>query len=109
VIRFYGGWYSGRPSELKPAPRTKLAAELVALAGGIEQVLARVRALSEADDHSLACHLADYALEAEPTSSEVQRVVAHAYERRAGTESSLMAVNLYRAAAAYATAGRPFS
>ena len=27
VIRYYGGWWSGRPSELKPAPRAKLAAK----------------------------------------------------------------------------------
>ncbi|MBM4374168.1 MAG: MBL fold metallo-hydrolase [Deltaproteobacteria bacterium] len=109
VIRFYGGWYTGRPSELKPSPRAELAAEIVALAGGIEPVLARIASLLESGDHALASHLADYALEAAPTAEAVRQAVAHVYERRAAAESSLMTVNLYRAAAAYATAGRPFA
>ena len=31
VIRYYGGWWSGRPSELKPPPRDALAGELARL------------------------------------------------------------------------------
>ncbi|WP_349632821.1 alkyl sulfatase dimerization domain-containing protein [Streptomyces sp. ML-6] len=41
VIRYYGGWWSGRPSELKPAPREQVAAELAALGGGPGTLLAR--------------------------------------------------------------------
>ncbi len=36
VIRYYGGWWSGRPSELKPAPRNALAREMATLAGGAQ-------------------------------------------------------------------------
>ena len=107
IIRFYGGWFSGRPSELKPAPRDAVAQEIAALAGGATALALRAREVS-ARDLRLACHLADYALEADPSSAEVQEAVAELYLRRAALEPSLMGVNLFRSAAAYAKEGRPF-
>ncbi len=107
VIRYYGGWWSGRPSELKPSPRADVARELARLAGGAAALIARARAVA-ATDLRLACHLADYALEAQPGDAHVQRAVASLYEERAAGETSLMARNLFRSAAAYARAGRPF-
>jgi glyoxylase-like metal-dependent hydrolase (beta-lactamase superfamily II) len=108
VIRFYGGWFSGRPSELKPAPRDAVAKEIALLAGGAEALADRASRLAESGDLRLACHLADYALEAEPGSDRVRTAVAALYERRAELEPSLMGVNLFRSAAAYAREGRPF-
>jgi glyoxylase-like metal-dependent hydrolase (beta-lactamase superfamily II) len=108
VIRHYGGWYSGRPSELKPAPRAEVARELAALCGGADKLVARAHELG-ASDLRLACHLADYALEAAHDDEQVRRNVAALYEQRAAGETSLMAVNLYRSAAAYAREGKPFS
>ena len=108
VIRYYGGWWSGRPSELKPAPRAAVAGEVARLAGGTVALLARARGVA-ASDLPLACHLADYALEAQPDDPEVRRTVASLYEQRAAGETSLMARNLFRSAAAYARAGRPFA
>jgi alkyl sulfatase BDS1-like metallo-beta-lactamase superfamily hydrolase len=108
VIRFYGGWFSGRPSELKPAPRDAVATEIAALAGGALALVERARQLAASGDLRLACHLLDYALEAEPGNPAVQEVVAELYERRAAAETSLMGVNLFRSAAAYAREGRPF-
>lgn len=109
VIRYYGGWWNGRPSDLKPAPRADLAAEIAALAGGVSALIARAGVLAEAGDFRLACHLADYALEAAPAEEAVQQAVARLYERRAESERSLMATNLARSAAAYAREGRPFA
>lgn len=108
VIRYYGGWYSGRPSELKPAPRQDVAREVAALAGGAGALAQRALRIAEGGDLRLACHLADYALESEPADASVQSAVAEIYERRADTETSLMGVNLFRSAAAYAREGRPF-
>ena len=109
VIRFYGGWWSGRPSELKPAPRAKLAAEIAALAGGARTLAERAEALASDGDFRLACHLADYALEAAPGDADVQARVAAIYDKRAESETSLMTINIYNSAAAYARAGRPFA
>lgn len=109
VIRYYGGWYGGRPSDLKPAPRDALAAELADLAGGAMVLAERGAALAAAGDLRLACHLADYALEASPQDESVRQKVAEIYARRAEREQSLMATNLFASAAAYARAGRPFA
>jgi glyoxylase-like metal-dependent hydrolase (beta-lactamase superfamily II) len=108
VIRYYGGWWSGRPSELKPAPRAAVAHEVARLAGGAAALVARAQAVAAGGDLRLACHLADYALEAQPRDPDVQRGVAALYEERAAGEAGLMARNLFRSAAAYARAGRPF-
>jgi alkyl sulfatase BDS1-like metallo-beta-lactamase superfamily hydrolase len=108
TIRKYAGWWSGRPSELKPAARQALAKEIVALAGGASILNRRAKELAAAGEMRVACHLADFALEAAPEDKESQEVAAEIYELRAGSEVSLMASNLFRLAAAYAREGRPF-
>jgi glyoxylase-like metal-dependent hydrolase (beta-lactamase superfamily II) len=108
VLRFFAGWWSGRPSELKPAPRQARAREVAALAGGAERLVERAEQLAAAGDLRLATHLADFALEAEPESPAVSSRVAELYEQRAALESSLMATNLFAAAAEYARSKRPF-
>jgi Alkyl sulfatase dimerisation len=65
--------------------------------------------LARSGDLRLACHLADYALEARPDDSDVQKAVADLYLRRAESETGLMSENLYRSASVYATEGRPFA
>jgi alkyl sulfatase BDS1-like metallo-beta-lactamase superfamily hydrolase len=109
VIRYYGGWWTGRPSELKPAARASLARELAALAGGAEALAARAQALVVAGELRLASHLADFALEAAPDQPAIQAAVSEVYEQRAERETSLMAVNLFKSAAAYARQGKPFA
>ncbi|WP_330633032.1 alkyl sulfatase dimerization domain-containing protein [Halocatena halophila] len=108
VIRRYGGWWSGRPSELKPAPRGDLAAEIVRLAGGVDRVLDRVETLTAEDELRRACHLADFALEATPNNEQVRTVVVDVYERRAERADDLMSKNIYASAGAYASEGRRF-
>ena len=108
VIRYFGGWWSGRPSELKPPPRDALAKEMAALAGGAAALLERAESLAAAGDLRLASSLADYALEAAPDDSAIQAGVAAIYEKRSKGETGLMAQNLFASAAAYAKEGRPF-
>lgn len=107
VVRYYGGWWSGRPSELKPAGRETLAAEIAALAGDAEALVNRAETLA-AEDLRLACHLADFALEADPGNEAVQTAVAALYDRRAAAEDNLMSGNIFSSAAEYAREGRPF-
>jgi glyoxylase-like metal-dependent hydrolase (beta-lactamase superfamily II) len=109
VLRYYGGWWTGRPSELKPSPRDAVAREIAAIAGSARALAERAERIAAAGDLPSACHLADYALEADPHDAGVCDVVAALYEKRAAGESSLMARNLFRAAAAYAREGRPFA
>ncbi len=108
VIRYYGGWFTGRPSELKPARRDALAATIAELAGGTTALLDRADTLAAAGDLRQACHLADYALEAAPDDAAVQERVAAVYDRRADGETGLMSINIFNSAAAYAHDGRPY-
>ena len=108
LIRRYGGWWTGRPSELKPASRESVASEIAELADGAEELAERARKLQNDGETRLACHLADYALEAEPENDEVCEAVNEIYKKRAEKEKSLMSSNIFRSAAAYADERRPF-
>lgn len=102
VWRRYGGWYDGEPDNLLPAPRAEQAREWVALAGGVDAVLARADALLGAgtpDDVRLACHLVEHASLAEPASAAVHELRARVYRARAGMYESSMARNLFTHAA----------
>jgi len=99
VVRHLGGWYSGVPSELKPAPRRELAREIAALAGGLAPLLARARAALEAGDLKIASHLVDFAADADPASREAHALRAEVYARRVAAESSTMSKGVFGAAA----------
>ena len=99
VHRCLGGWYSGRPSELKPAHPSEQAKEIVALAGGMDPVLDRAKALLDAGNLRLACHLADWAVEAEPGNRDAHQLRAEVYGERTKQESSTMSKGVYGAAA----------
>lgn len=99
IVRCLGGWYSGVPSELKPEPLRGQAREIAALAGGAARLLRRAQECAEGGGLRLACHLVDWAAEAEPESAEVHRVRAEIYERRVAAESSTMARGVFADAA----------
>ncbi|ADQ69072.1 alkyl sulfatase-like hydrolase [Halogeometricum borinquense DSM 11551] len=108
VIRYYGGWWTGRPSELKPAGRGAVAEEIADLAGDAETLAERAEALIDEGDERLACHLADYALEADPENEAVQTAVANVYEARAEATEDMMSANIFASSVKYANEGRPF-
>jgi glyoxylase-like metal-dependent hydrolase (beta-lactamase superfamily II) len=108
IVRYYGGWWNGRPSDLKPSSRDDLAREIAALAGGASVLMTRAEALARSGNLRLACHLADYALEAAPSDKTICVAVAALYEQRASGEFGLMSEHLYRSAAEYARDGRAF-
>jgi len=99
VWRRYGGWYDGEPDNLLPAPRAQQAREWVTLAGGVGAVLDRVRALVREGDLRLACHLLEFAVLAEPASTEAHEVRAEVYRARSAQQESSMARNILAHAA----------
>lgn len=105
IWRLYGGWYDGNPARLKPAPDRAIASEVVALAGGVDALIARAQELAERGDPA-ACQLAEWAWQAAPEDARVREVRALVYDRRAAGETSLMARSIYSAAAAEARARR---
>jgi len=99
VWRLYGGWWDGEPDNLLPAPRAEQAREWVALAGGLDAVMTRANALLAEGNLRLACHLAEFAVLAEPGSKAAHELRAEAFGRRAKLEPSSMARNILNHAA----------
>ncbi|MDE2463747.1 MAG: MBL fold metallo-hydrolase [Alphaproteobacteria bacterium] len=97
--RLYGGWYDGNPANLKPASDHALALEIAQLAGGAGQLVARAKALSDAGEFRLACHLAELAAQAAPDDRSIHGGRAEVYEARMKRELSLMARGIYGDAA----------
>jgi alkyl sulfatase BDS1-like metallo-beta-lactamase superfamily hydrolase len=95
VIRLHGGWWDGWPADLLPAPAPSRAHEIVALAGGVERLVDRARALADTD-LPLACHLAEWAATAEPDSRPALECVRDLFTRRAAEEPSLMGQGIFR-------------
>lgn len=97
--RLYGGWYEGNPANLKPAPNADVARALAELSGGALAMARRARDLAESGGLDVACHLIEYAADAEPEASEIQAIRAALYRERAELELSLMGKAIYNAAA----------
>src|SRR5262249_17709523 len=56
IWHLYAGWFDGNPANLKPAPKSEVAKELAALAGGADKLAARAGALAGAGNTRLAAH-----------------------------------------------------
>jgi alkyl sulfatase BDS1-like metallo-beta-lactamase superfamily hydrolase len=106
IWRLYGGWYDGEPDNLLPAPRAQQAREWVALAGGIARVLERASKLRDDGDLRLACHLAEYAVIAEPGSAEAHALRREVYAARSREQESSMARNILNHAALASEKGK---
>jgi glyoxylase-like metal-dependent hydrolase (beta-lactamase superfamily II) len=98
LLRLWGGWWNGNAADLLPAPWAEQAQEIAGLAGGVDQVIARGRALLAEGKNALAAHCAEWATRAAPDDANAQRLKRDVYEQRLAEESSLMAQGIYRAA-----------
>ncbi|MDZ7731275.1 MAG: alkyl sulfatase dimerization domain-containing protein [Natrialbaceae archaeon] len=108
VLRYFAGWWTGRPSELKPAPRAAVAGALADLAGDAETLADAALEQADEGEYRLATHLADLALEAAPDNETIRDQVATIHQERASVETDLMSRNIFSAAADYARQGRPY-
>jgi len=99
IWRLYGGWYDGNPARLKPPADAAVAAEVAALAGGVEALVARAADLAAAGDLRLAAQVAEWAVGAAPEDRAAHAVRADVYAARRQEESSLMARGIFGAAA----------
>jgi alkyl sulfatase BDS1-like metallo-beta-lactamase superfamily hydrolase len=99
IWRLYGGWYDGNPARLKPPADAAVAAEVSALAGGVDVLVARATELVAAGDLRLAAQLAEWAVGAAPDDTDAHGARADVYAARRQEESSLMAKGVFGAAA----------
>ena len=98
LLRLWGGWWNGNAADLLPATWAAQAGEIAALAGGVDQLVARGRALLAEGDSRLAAHCAEWATRAAPADRAAQQLKRDVYQRRLVEERSLMAQGIYRAA-----------
>ena len=98
VIRRYAGWWSGQPSQMFPAKRSEVAAEILGLCGR-DQLLARARALKDAGQLRQALAIAEMALDANPSDADAIALNADILDAMAAAESSFIARNFFVAAA----------
>lgn len=99
IWRLYGGWWDGVAAHLKPAGEAELGREVAGLAGGVERLVARARALADAGDLALASHLVDWAVAADPGDRAAHAARAEIYEARAAASTALMTRGIFAAAA----------
>ena len=97
VYRLYGGWYSGDPADILPAHSGDVARELVGVCGA-EPLLARARALRDAGDLQIACHIADFVRKGDPDNREAWRLWRDLFAARIEAETSLMARGAFHSA-----------
>lgn len=97
--RLYGGWYEGNPANLKPAANAEVAQALAALSGGALAMAQRARELADGGRLEVACHLIEFAADAEPGQAEIHAIRAALYRARGEAELSLMGKAIYNAAA----------
>lgn len=97
--RLYGGWWDKNPANLKPAPESVFATEVVGLAGGPEAMAARALEVAAAGDLRVACQLVELAVQADPGSRIAHGARADIYQARRDAEFSLMAKGIFAGAA----------
>ncbi len=99
LLRLWGGWWNGNAGDLLPATHEVQAAEIAALAGGVDTLVQRGRERLAAGALELAAHLAEWATRANPAERGAQELKRDVYDRRWEVEGSLMAKGIFRAAA----------
>jgi alkyl sulfatase BDS1-like metallo-beta-lactamase superfamily hydrolase len=97
VWRLYGGWWDGNPASLKPAPEALVAREVVALAGAdvIERRIEALLATGEESSLRLAGHLAQWLVQADPTSAAAHAIRAAVFTARVAAERSTMSKGVF--------------
>jgi alkyl sulfatase BDS1-like metallo-beta-lactamase superfamily hydrolase len=98
VIRRYAGWWSGQPSQMFPAKRADVAAEILGLCGSA-QLLARAQSLRDSGALKPALALAEMALDANSSDADAIALNAEILDAMAAAERSFIARNFFIGAA----------
>lgn len=83
IYQRYMGWFDGNPARLWPHPPKALGERYVALAGGIDGIVAAAQDAYDAGDFRWAATLLDHAIFTEPENSSVRELYAATLEQLA--------------------------
>ncbi len=95
VYQRYLGFFDGNPSRLDPLPTEELARRYVALAGGMERLLAQALAAFERGDYRWCAELCAHAVFAQPANREALELNAAALEQLGYQAESAVWRNVY--------------
>jgi glyoxylase-like metal-dependent hydrolase (beta-lactamase superfamily II) len=98
LLRLWGGWWNGNAADLLPSRWAEQGREIALLAGGIDTLVARGRALLEEGNAQMACHVAEWATQGHPEAVGAQELKRDAYQERLATARETMTQGIYRAA-----------
>lgn len=68
------GWFDGNPTTLQPLPPQEQAQRMIALAGGAEAMVKRLRETAAAGDHQWVLQLSDWLLSEQPDHAEAKQL-----------------------------------
>jgi len=101
------GWFDGNATRLFPLAERERAANIIGLAGGADQVLARARDALTTREFQWAAELADYVLATDSANVAAKRVKARALTELGERQMNANARNYYLSAAQYLSRGLP--
>ena len=81
VYQFYLGWFDANPANLDELPPVEKAKHYVALAGGIDNMLANARAAYDAGDFRWAAEILKNAVYADPNHAAAKELLARTFEQ----------------------------
>lgn len=81
VYQYYLGWFDGNPANLDPLPPVDAARRYVALAGGMDKLLAAARQAYDAGDYRWAAELLKHAVYADGGNKDARELMARSFEQ----------------------------
>lgn len=81
IYQKYLGWYDANPANLDPLPPVDAAKRYVALAGGVDKLVASAQQAYDAGDFRWAAELLKHAVYAEPSNKPAKDLMARSFEQ----------------------------
>jgi alkyl sulfatase BDS1-like metallo-beta-lactamase superfamily hydrolase len=81
VYQFYLGWFDAHPSNLDALPPVEAGKRYVALAGGIDRLVAAAQTAFDAGDYRWAAEMLKHAVYAEPNNKAAGELLARSFEQ----------------------------
>jgi uncharacterized sulfatase len=95
------GWFDGNPTHLFPLPEKDRAQKIVALTGGVPQILFRARDALTTGEFRWAAELTDFVLAVDAANADAKRLKAQALTELGERQASANARNYYLSVAQY--------
>ncbi len=107
VYQHYLGWFDAHPSNLDPLPPVEAAKRYVALAGGMDKVLAAAQAAFDAGDYRWAAEVLKHAVYADGKNAAARDLLARCFEQLGYVAESAPWRNFYLTGALELRQGPP--